>query len=43
MQMILESAARSKRSSDRWRWFFILATGAQVALYVHRLIEGVPQ
>ncbi|QNL30284.1 membrane protein [Microbacterium phage ClearAsMud] len=43
MRMILESAAKAKRSADRWRGFFIIATLAQVALFIHRLIEGVPQ
>ncbi|QCW22629.1 hypothetical protein SEA_PIPERIS_71 [Microbacterium phage Piperis] len=42
MRMILDAAARSKRSSDRWRWVFIVATAAQVVLYIHRLIEGAP-
>ncbi|QGJ89483.1 hypothetical protein PBI_SMARTIES_80 [Microbacterium phage Smarties] len=42
MQMILDAAAKAKRSADRWRLFFLVATAAQVALYIHRLIEGVP-
>ncbi|AWY06080.1 hypothetical protein SEA_FIREMAN_73 [Microbacterium phage Fireman] len=43
MALILEAAARAEHRANRWRWFFTLATVAQVALFLYRLIEGVPQ